>query len=221
MDAAAAPTQTPPAPARKPSRRHIVLAVAAGTLALAFGLARWPFESAAIHPEAQQYTVRQMPTEPLAEIFNSYDSIDAVAAALADHGYQAKRTSSHKPQSRRYPPRDLDTLEVDGYQHLGSRGQLDLEFFNDRLYQARFEPADIRRYVPKLHAAEPTLQRDGVGRSEQTLGNLRIATDIDLANSRVGRYVDAKPYLLWQDLRLKRQLSEWESRYGPESSLPN
>ena len=221
MDATTAPAQTPSAPARKPSRRHIALAVAAGTLALAVGLARWPFDSAPIHPEAQQYTVRQAPTEPLAEIFHSYDSIDAVVATLADHRYQAAHTSNHKPQSRRYPPRDLDTLEVAGYQHLGSRGQLDLEFFNDRLYQARFEPANIRRYLPKLRAAEPTLQRDGVGRSEQTRGNLRVATDMDLANSRVGRYVDAKPYLLWQDLRLKRQLADWESRYGPESSLPN
>src|SRR5438105_3451689 len=120
MDATTAPAQAPSAPARKPSHRLVALAVAACTLAVVVGLVRWPFASAPVDPESQQYTLREAQTEPLAEIFHSYDSIDTVAAALADRAYQAQRSSSHKPQSRRYPPRDLDTLEIAGYQHLGS-----------------------------------------------------------------------------------------------------
>lgn len=216
-----APTPSAPTPAPNSSRTTLLFAVAASALILCIGVVLWLLRPTPVHPETQQYTARQLPVEPLAEFFHSYDSIDAVVAVLTAHAYEAQRSASHTPRSQRYPPRDLDTLEVTGYEHLGSRGQLTLEFFNDRLYQARFEPANIRRYLPKVHAAQPQLQRDGVGRSERTLGHLRIATDIDLANSRVGRTVGAKPYLLWQDLRLKRQLAQWETRYGSAASLPD
>lgn len=168
-------------------------------------------------------TYTQIAPDPMPFLagLNSYDRIDGAINRLQAFGYTATRSFSHKPASSDYPPRDLDTLEVLGFEHLKCRGRLLLEFFNDRLYQAQFEPEELRQYLFRLHAAEPALRRDRNGRAEFTRGPLRVASNLDLANSKVGRNLNTRPYVLWQDLRLKQQLAEWESRYGAIAVMPD
>lgn len=168
------------------------------------------------HPQTAYYSAR-LQGVPLLGDFVSYESVAEAQARLAAMAYRFERSRSYKLRSRKYPPRDLDTLTVENYVHLAAPGRLALEFFNDRLYEASFEPeeAGIRRYAAALHAAEPGLKRDRVGKSESLRGELRIAANVDLARSKVGRSLDTRPYVLWQDLRLKRQLAEWENAYGP------
>jgi hypothetical protein len=164
-------------------------------------------------PEFTQYSEPLADGVPLAD-FVSGMSIDDALAKLAADKHTPDRSASHKPPSKRYPSRDLDTLAVSFYRHLDQKGHLTLEFFNNRLYEARFAPIDVKAYVPRLRRAEPALKRDRIGKAELVRGSQRIVANVELANTKVGRELNTQPYVIWQDLRLKQQLAQWEENYG-------
>src|SRR3546814_1941634 len=56
--------------------------------------------------------------------------------------YEPQLASRHARVPHGVPPSDLDIMTVDDYRHLGQSGTLQLQFFNDRLYQLEFEPQD-------------------------------------------------------------------------------
>lgn len=165
------------------------------------------------HPEKDRFT--EMASDPVALLDNlkSYDSLDTVSAQFTAAQIKFVPTSVRPAPSSKYPPRDRDTVVVDDYKHLGVAGKLTLEFFNDRLYEASFIPSDPQTYAPKLHAADPRLKRDHVGTAEQVIGNLRVASNVDFANTDVGKSLQTKPYVIWQDLRLVKLLDEWDRRF--------
>jgi hypothetical protein len=205
--------------ARLRKTRWLPAALIAGAVAivgLAIWLARDLLFSHAPPPDFAQYSEPLADGVPLAD-FLSGMSIEDARAKLASHQHSADRSESHKPPSKRYPPRDLDSLEVIGYRHLGTRGHLTLEFFNDRLYEVRFEPDDPHDYRLRLHADEPGLKRDRVGMVELVRGVQRITSNVDLADTKVGRELNTHAYAIWQDLRLKQQLAQWEESYGVEA----
>ncbi len=169
-------------------------------------------------PQLKIFTDRAADGVAMADLFLSYESIADVTAKLDYDHLPAERTSSHKPPSKRYPRRDLDTLEVRAFTHLGQTGQLTLEFFNDRLYEARFTPEDLQdAYSKSLHAADADLKRDATGVIDVTRGPLRVTSNVDLAASRVGHALNTRAFVIWQDLRLKQQLKLWENTYGADS----
>ncbi len=169
-------------------------------------------------PQLKMFTDRAPDGVALADVFLSYEGIPDVTAKLEYDQLRAERSSNHKRPSRRYPPRDLDTLEVRNFTHLGQSGQLTLEFFNDRLYEARFAPEDLDAdYAQHLHTADPDLPRDKTGNIDTTRGPLRVTSNVDLASSKVGRALNTRAFVIWQDLRLKQQLKLWEDTYGAES----
>ncbi|HXG28926.1 MAG TPA: hypothetical protein VNJ47_08755, partial [Nevskiales bacterium] len=140
----------------------------------------------------------------------SYDSVAAVQTQLAQGGYTAElSTIERKPPSHRYPPYRNDTLAVSKYTHGAYEGKLTLEFFNDRLYQAYFVPAQPAEYLRWLRGRGFALPVKRTGRSSLTQGHLRITTNIDFASSDVGRAMLAKPFVMWEDLRLVQQMQEW------------
>ncbi len=139
---------------------------------------------------------------------HSYDSVAAVTANLQKGGFKAEQFTQQRKPRGNYPPHRIDTLEIAGYKHLGSEGKLKLEFFNDRLYESYFEPQKAGDYLYKLRK-QTTLKRDARGQVEHRQGNLRISSNIDLAESEVGKALKVKPYILWQDLRLTQQMKEW------------
>jgi len=120
----------------------------------------------------------------------------------------------------KYPPRDTDTIVVKGYVHVGVDGQLTLEFFNDRLFEATFVPSDLDEYVDKLHAADSRLKRERDGRTETIAGNLRLATNVDFASTDTGLNLRTKPYVIWQELRLKNDLDDWDKRFVARPGKP-
>ncbi|MGH8529836.1 MAG: hypothetical protein ACRETN_08345 [Nevskiales bacterium] len=138
----------------------------------------------------------------------SYDSVEAVTEILQKSGYSGELTTQERRSRRNYPPHRLDTLELAEFKHLGSVGKLRLEFFNDRLYEAYFQPAKAGDYLYKLRKKQ-RLKRDQSGRTEHVQGHLRIASNIDLAESDVGKALKVAPFILWQDLRLIQQLKDW------------
>lgn len=180
--------------------------------------ARWPgglwtmLLGPPVHPGAAQY-VQRHPGVVLAGVFESYWTVERSQRALREQGYaQWRHQRRHSAPSRRYPPYDFDTLEVAGYPHLGLGGRLRLRFFNDRLFEVEFVPAQPARYAQRVGALG--LRRDRTGRGERVDGDLRVVSAVGSALSVVGRVVKAEPFVLWQDLRLIRERQRWEAEFG-------
>lgn len=176
--------------------------------------------------EAQQsrdyraYTERMPNPVVLMSIFRSYSSVDAVYGALNAAKYEPIQESNHSKVRAGVPPRNLDLMRVKGYRHLGAEGTLELQFFNDRLTQAEFEPDadETESYRAALRRSMPQLPRERSGRSEFRDGQLRVASSVDLALSEVGTALRTRPFVLWQDLRLIEQRDTWDQRFGATSN---
>src|SRR6185295_16744721 len=125
----------------------------------------------------------------------SYDTLASVRTRLDAGKIVYTASAVHPKPSGKYPPRDRDTLIVT-YTHLGVPGQLTLEFFNDRLYEASFVPSEVAEYAEKLHKVDNRLKKDRNGRAEQVTGNLRVASNVDFATTEVGKNLQTKPYVI-------------------------
>ncbi|MFP5306287.1 MAG: hypothetical protein ACLGI7_10760 [Gammaproteobacteria bacterium] len=146
--------------------------------------------------------------------YRSYLSVDEVVYGLEQAGFSPIIESNHMPVSDDVPPRNLDSIVVNQYRHWEVQGRLELQFFNNRLYQAEFEPDDAELYVRAQRRELPQLRREHAGRSELIDGHLRVASSLDLAVSDVGQKLRTRPFLLWQDRRLVRQRDEWDRRFA-------
>ena len=165
------------------------------------------------HPEKGRFTEVAADPVDFLDGIRSYDTVEALRARLDGAKLQYTVTPVRPAPSGKYPPRDRDTIVVAVYKHLGVEGQLTLELFNDRLYEATFVPSELSDYAEKLHKADTRLKRDRNGRAERTVGHLRVASNVDFADTDVGRSLQTKPYVIWQDLRLVAQLDEWDRRF--------
>jgi hypothetical protein len=165
------------------------------------------------HAETQKFTA--VATDPVAMIdqLKSYDSVATVRTAFESAKVKYTVTPVRPAPSSKYPPRDTDTLVAGKYRHLGETGELTLEFFNDRLFEATFVPESVEDYVDKLHAAEKRLKRERDGRTEVIVGNLRLATNVDFASTDTGRNLNTKPFVIWEEQRIKAQLDDWDRRF--------
>lgn len=146
--------------------------------------------------------------------FRSYAGVDETEAALEKAGYGPQRVSRHARVPDGVPPSDLDILTVKDYRHLDQPGTLELQFFNDRLYQIEFEPDDAAAYRTQFRRQWPQVGHEKSGRSEVVSGALRIASSLDLSVSDVGRALHTRPYVLWQDLRLVHQRDDWDYQFA-------
>ena len=147
-------------------------------------------------------------------LYRSFQGVDEVVVDLERSGFLPMVESRHLPVRDGVPPRNLDTVTVTQYRHWGVPGRLELQFFNDRLYQTEFEPEDAERYLAAQRRELPQLARRSTGRSELINGHLRIASSLDLAVSEVGQQLRTRPFLIWQDRRLVRQREEWDRRFA-------
>lgn len=167
------------------------------------------------HPEAGRFMEVASDPVRLIDRFRSYDRLETVLRALKEADYApAPPVSRQYPKSSRYPPNDFDTLYVEAYEHLGVQGRLGLFFFNDRLFQAEFQPSDPEAYARGLRKLGLRPRADENARAEVVKGDLRIVSTVVLAVSAVGRQMRTEPWILWQDLRLIRQRDEWDARFG-------
>lgn len=145
----------------------------------------------------------------LAGDFRSYDGVTPVNALIAKSGYSAQASVLEKRRLPRFPPHRLDTLVVADFRHIEHVGELTLEFFNDRLYEAKFKPAEPEKYLRALRQKGLAGRSDKGGRWEYRKGHLRVASSLDLAISEVGRALRTEPLITWQDTRLVQQIKDW------------
>jgi len=165
------------------------------------------------HPDTERYRQRQ-PGVMLVDGFRSYSSVADALSLLQARARLVSRRTLARPPDRRYPPHALDSVTVERYPLLGTTGRLSLQFFNDRLLEVGFEPDDAAAAAAALKLSYPALQRDRNGRAEWVEAKRRIATNVELASSSVGRSLTTQPYVLWQDMRLIRQRDAWDQAYG-------
>ncbi|MES0874819.1 hypothetical protein [Sinimarinibacterium thermocellulolyticum] len=228
-DAATSPgAEVQPTPAPTPHTGHAATASASDTAAepptepvaarVAEDEAEVYFEESLGEPAADSELAAFTRVEPdpvrLLGPYRSYASVDEVVFDLERAGFAPIVESRHLPVRKDVPPRDLDTVTVMQYRHWDVPGRLQLQFFNDRLYQTEFEPEDPARYQAAQRRELPQLGREPSGRSEYIAGHLRIASSLDLAISEVGRQLGTRPFLIWQDRRLVRQREEWDRRFA-------
>ncbi len=148
--------------------------------------------------------------------FKSYSSVDDVFSRLQKEGYEPEISSNYRKVPPELPPYHIDLLMVSGYRNLGQTGSLTLQFFNDRLFEAEFQPDNAEAYLQQLRRELPGLRPGRTGRAELQSGVLRIASSLDLAVSEVGRNLRTRPFVIWQDLRLVRQRDRWDARYAED-----
>lgn len=175
------------------------------------------------HPDTARFTEIAAQRVALMDRFHSYEDRDTVMRILSAAGYGRWESHSRRyPRSPEYPPKDFDSLVLEHYRHLGVDGRLSLFFFNDRLYQAEFQPADAPTYQKELRGLGLRPRARDNARVERVDGDLRILSTVALAASPVGRQMQTAPWALWQDLRLVRQSEEWDARFGaiPKPALP-
>ncbi|MGH8481352.1 MAG: hypothetical protein ACRES8_02690, partial [Nevskiaceae bacterium] len=165
------------------------------------------------HPETQKFTEVAADPATMIDTLKSYDAVADVRAKLDAAKVKYTVMPVRPAASSKYPPRDTDTIVASGYAHLRVPGELTLEFFNDRLFEATFVPSELDDYVDRLHAADKRLKRERDGRTEAVIGHLRLATNVDFASTDTGRSLQTRPYVIWQDLRLKNQLDDWDRRF--------
>lgn len=166
------------------------------------------------HPDTAKYLAVEANTVALAAPFRSFSSVATVTAALDKAPAAWTRQKNHRPVSDRYPPRNLDTVVAEKFVLYGQPGKITMEFMNDRLYETYFEPEDADAFADAVHLAVPDLKRDRTGGSELVRGFQRLASNVDLASSKVGRTLGTRPYAIWQDTRLVQQRNEWDTAFG-------
>ena len=193
--------------------RSAALIAALLTLILLLWLERDRVFGPRVHPLAGVYTQVEPVRVNLAG-FSSYDAPATVTALLDAAGYKSRITHDDYPDSPRYPPHHMATVTLQKYWHLGYAGRLTLDFFNQRLYEVEFDPADSDYYARALHRTLPGLKRNRVGDAVWINGDLRVASNVDLARSFVGKALDTHAYAIWQDLRLIHQRDQWDRDYG-------
>lgn len=124
------------------------------------------------------------------------------------------------PRDAAYPYRESATLDIDAATACGTTGRLKLLFFNDRLYEAQFVPQDPQRCLRQLRRQYPGLKAERNGRDTWTDGALRLACNLRFADSTVGQALHAQAWVIWQDQRLRRQLDDWDARFGAVPAQP-
>lgn len=207
----------------KPVRWILVVAVA-GWAVQHFDLLRYvklperslpAFLQTEPHPETGFYTRIEAAHVALADRFNSYDDLGTVTKTLSEAGYEGWTAASHHtPRSSAYPPYNFDTIVVEKYTHLDQEGKLTLSFFNNRLFEAEFDPADAASYAKQLRTLDLKPRVDENARAEKIEGDQRIVSTVELALSPVGKSLRTQPFVLWQDLRLIRARAAWDAKFG-------
>lgn len=165
----------------------------------------------AVDPSADPPADSEAETEPVLLIngLRSYASLLAVRTLLQKDGHAVQEKTIERRTSNGDPPFRNDTLQIENYRHGEHAGKLTLEFFNDRLYQAYFEPQQAPEYLAWLRAQGLALPKKRTGNSVLIRGSLEVRTNIDFASSDVGQVMGSKPFLQWEDLRLVQQMKDW------------
>jgi hypothetical protein len=118
------------------------------------------------------------------------------ALRIKDQSWQEVQRSQLLPTDPRPPFNILKVMLKDHYQS-GVRGDLVLEFFNDRLMEARFYPSDVDIY-------RSALEGDGISFSAQLEARIDPRTRVWMGKEQSSRW-----YVGWVDVALLAEHDSW------------
>lgn len=170
-------------------------------------------------PDYSEYFSVQEPRELLMEQFRSYDNAEIVGKQLREAGYRWRVNRLHVQCADECPPYKVDTLVIADFKHLNVSGTLTLELFNDRLFNAVFNPDDAETYLKRLEWSGVKLDKVKVSRWERQTNQLLIASNIIYAASPMGQTLGTQAYVSWEDVRLQAQSQAWYEQYGNKTVL--
>ena len=174
---------------------------------------------------------------PFLDGISSFDTVQETHYLLANQHATYTETLQAFARSPRYPDYRLVTISVPSYTAQVSSGPLTLVYFNDRLMQATFEPESPGLLARGLERSYPTLSPNASGRSIMVDGPLKITTNVlatplaadggllvpattATAADASARLARGRAYVTWEDLRLVRQLQQWDTRFGEIARKP-
>jgi hypothetical protein len=131
----------------------------------------------------------------------SHASIADTKAQLGEARWRVVHEDAPSETDRRPPFTEVD-VEVADFQVLGSRGLLQLQFFNNRLAGVTFSPSDPERVFAELS------RMPGVRQVSDSQLHLAPATEIRLVTFQ------ARTRLIVSDACLTQEADDWIRRYA-------
>ena len=120
---------------------------------------------------------------------------------LGDQGSRTIVTEDSKlPGNDRRPRFDMYTIEIPDREFCGQKGTLRLLFFNDRLASPWFYPEQSQPCLQHLRGSGVT-----VSDKQTTVGNIITWFGTDYRG---------RPYVAWEDRRLREEQDRWISKYS-------
>ena len=133
--------------------------------------------------------------------FESYQSVEQMEKYLKARSLKYSKKFLD-PSGGSRPPFRMDTITVYDFRHLGIKGELLLQFFNNRLMETLFFPSDTSNYIMQLEA-------DGI----RLPHNREVKFD-KYTLICASRNSDGREYVTWQDKRLTNEIDIWVKRYS-------
>lgn len=166
------------------------------------------------HPETERFTHRGEGVGMIDPLKSQSAAEQVMTQALGQGANLTDRQAFKHPGTPKNPPGDLLTMVFTGYPYCRTSGRLTVEFFNDRLYEAVFEPQDPKACRLAMEVEYPNLKSDANGRAALKTDNSRVVSNLRLVDSDVGRALGTRPQVIWQDNQLMADLNEWDKRFG-------
>jgi hypothetical protein len=131
----------------------------------------------------------------------SYQSINDFKGFIARNSLQWEE-SEVKSSPKGRPPFNIHTITLKNYAHLGFSGDLEIEFFNNRLMSTTFRPSAVEEYIEALG-------KDGIKLDNKQEAKLPPFTHVRVATDYKGL-----KYIKWSDIRLDKEVELWIKRYS-------
>lgn len=136
--------------------------------------------------------------------FESYENISTIQQRLKTTGltWSLVENNSTVSKDSRRPPFHIYVIKVHAFKDSGQKGDLRLEFFNDRLMATWFYPENFTSY----RSAIEERYREIRGKQSLVLPqHVRIT---------FARDYEDRDYIAWEDIRLREQVDLWIKRYS-------
>lgn len=150
----------------------------------------------------------------LLEGFVSYSTILELEGKLKAKEIHWRRVPEDIPDlnSSSRPPFSEHHIEIEDYRHLGFRGQLSLQFLNDRLRAVIFYPADFDGYSKAVE----TFEGITIEKPLSLVNQFWVQTKTGYRKMTVGKeWMDKKRgFVGWFDARFENEVNAWIMRYS-------
>lgn len=140
----------------------------------------------------------------LIEPFNSLTSPSQAENILKSGNYAFMvLENSRLNDGDKRPKFNILTWKIEKFEHLGTKGNLTISFFNEKMVSTRFYPSDVSGYIDVLSKKYDLDFKTDTTTSIPPKTGLHYYKDLE-----------DKFYIEWQDEELQEQVDEWIKNYS-------